>query len=80
MLLKRKGEEQDSGFGIQDRQDQGTHANRLDRAGSVSSLACLNKGILFCTNQAGMLLKKKGRCGKSRDQAGMYVKIKEIRV
>jgi hypothetical protein len=25
MLLKRKGEEQDSGFGIQDRQNQGTH-------------------------------------------------------
>jgi hypothetical protein len=39
----------------------------------------VNKGILFCWNEAGMLLKTKGRCGKSRPEAGMYMKIKEIR-
>jgi hypothetical protein len=69
-----------AGFGIQDRQDQGTRANRLDRAAWLSSPARLNKGILFCTNQAGMLLKTKGCCGKTRHEEGMYMRIKEIRV
>jgi len=31
----------------------------------------LNKGILFCCNNAGMLLKTKERCGKSLGEAGM---------
>jgi hypothetical protein len=34
----------------------------------------------FCRNEAGMLLKTKERCGKSQSKAGMYMKIKEIRV
>ena len=70
----------DSGFGIQDRQDQGTHAKGFDRAGWVSSPECLNKGILFCMSNAGMSLKTKDSFGKGRGEAGMYMIIKEIRV
>jgi hypothetical protein len=33
----------------------------------------------FLPDDAGMLLKTKERCGKSSGEAGMYMKIKEIR-
>ena len=34
------------------------------------------RNSFFCRNDAGMLLKTKERCGKSRNEAGMYMKIK----
>jgi hypothetical protein len=70
MLLKRNGEEQDSGFGIQERQDQGTHANQLDRAGWVSSPARLNKGILFLQDRRGNVIENKGALWKKPSRSG----------
>jgi hypothetical protein len=61
---------QDSGFGIQDGQDQGTHANWLDSAGWVSSPACLNKGILFLQDRRGNVVENKGALWKKPSRSG----------
>jgi hypothetical protein len=47
------------------------HAGELAHPALSSRLVTLNKGILFCCNNAGMLLKTKERCGKSLGEAGM---------
>ena len=65
-----------AGFGIQDRQDQGTHANRRDRAGWVSSPACLNKGILFLLDQSGNVVENKGGLWKKPDQSANLIENK----
>jgi len=38
----------------------------------------VRRRILFCMNDAGMLLKTKDRCGRSGGEAGMCLKTKEI--
>jgi len=68
-----------AGFGIQDRQDQGTYPNRLDRAGWVSSPACLNKGILLQERSGNVIENKGAWWNKPVGRAHVYENKGDIR-
>ena len=53
---------------------------RLSRRGGLTAIWQMHreKNSFFYRNEAGMCMKTKDRCGKSGNEAGMFVKIKLV--